>query len=320
MPRRRRATVALVAALAVVYVVWGSTYLGIAVAIETIPPLLMGAARFLLAGALLYAVASRFGDRDGDRPGRREWLGALVSGGAMLGVANGSLAVAEQTVATGICALVIASVPLWMALFDRLFFGQRLSSRAVIGLVVGFGGIGILVQPALGGSIDAFGIGLLLISSVAWAGGSLYARGGALPRRPLVGAAMQMIGGGVFLTLAGALKGELGDVAVGEISGRSVVAFSYLVVFGSLLGFTAYAWLLRVARTSLVATYAYVNPVVAVAPGWAVLGEAVTARLLVAGTVVVVAVALIVTARTPAEPEVRRLPRRFMRKLEAEAA
>jgi drug/metabolite transporter (DMT)-like permease len=299
-------TLAVVGALAVVYVVWGSTYLGIALTIETMPPLLAASARFLLAGALLYAVASRFGDRKADRPGRREWFWAFATGVPLLTLANGSVGLGQETVDSGIASLIIASVPLWIALLDRLFFGRRLSRQAIVGIAVGFGGVALLIGPTGGGGIDASGALLLVFASVAWAAGSLVARSAVLPQRPLVGVAMQMLAGGAVLAVEGALFGELGEVHPSEISGRSLAGFTFLVLFGSILAFSCYVWLLRSTRTSLVATYAYVNPVVAVLLGWAVLDESIGLRTLVAGGIILAAVALIVSARSepaPATPE-----------------
>ena len=296
-PGRRAAGIA--AALAIVYVVWGSTYLGIAVAIETLPPLLMGGARFLVAGAVLYAFAARR-EAGGDRPGRAAWLAACASGTLLFAVGNGGVILGQRTVPSGVAALLIASVPLWIALLDRLFFGARLGPRALVGLALGFAGVALLAQPS-GSGFDPVGVAFLLVAPVGWAAGSLVTRGAPLPRGPLVAAAMQMLAGGAVLTVAGLVSGEAGEI--GAVSARSAVAFAYLVLLGSLVAFTAYSWLLRVARTSLVATYAYVNPVVAVALGWLVLAESITALTLVSGAVIVVAVALIVSA--PAAREAR---------------
>jgi drug/metabolite transporter (DMT)-like permease len=292
---------AVAGALAVVYVVWGSTYLGIAVAIETLPPLLMAAARFLLAGALLYALSTRFGDGEDDPVGRRQWLAALGTGGALFMVGNGGVVWGQQTVASGIAALLIATVALWIVVLDRVLFGRRLTRRELVGLLVGFGGLAVLVDPS--GGVDPAGAAVLAVAAVGWATGSLLSRGAALPRRPLVAASLQMLAGGVLLAVAGVVTGELSEVDLGAASQRSVAAFAYLVLFGSLLAFSAYAWLLRATRTSLVATYAYVNPVVAVGLGWLFLDEEITARTLLAGGVIVAGVALIIGTPGPAESE-----------------
>jgi drug/metabolite transporter (DMT)-like permease len=295
-------------ALAVVYVVWGSTYLGIDLAVRTIPPFLMAAARFLVAGAILYVWAIRRGDRT-DRPTPRHWLSAFLIAAPMLVGGNAAVGWAEQTLDTGTASLIIASVPLWMALLDRVFCAQRLPRAAVIGLAVGFGGVGLLVAP--GGASGGAGRAAvaLVFASLAWAIGSLYSRRAPLPRRPLVGAAMEMLAGALMLTVISASSGELGRVHPGAISLESWLGLAYLVSAGSLLGFTAYIWLLRAAPTSLVGTYAYVNPVIAVLLGAVLLGEPITWRTVLGGGIILAAVALIVRAPArPAEPAVEARP------------
>jgi drug/metabolite transporter (DMT)-like permease len=284
--------VEIAAALLVIYVVWGSTYLAILLAIRTIPVFLMGAVRFLVAGALLYAWSSRRGDRT-DRPGRREWLAASVLGALLFLVGNTSVAWAEQRVETGTASLVIATMPLWIALFDRVACGQRLSRRAVAGLALGFAGAALLAGPSGADRIDVGGFVVLLAGAAGWAIGSLYSRRAPLPRRPLVSSSMQMLVGGALLAVVASATGELGEV--GRPSAESVAAVAYLVGFGSILAFSCYAWLLRVARTSLVSTYAYVNPLVAVFLGWAIEDEGIGLRTLGAGALILVAVALIVS-------------------------
>jgi drug/metabolite transporter (DMT)-like permease len=284
------------AALTIVYVVWGSTYLGIDLAVRTIPPFLMASGRFLIAGALLYAWAIRHGDRK-DRPTARHWLSAFLIAAPMLAVGNAAVGWAEQTLDTGTASLIIASVPLWMALLDRVFYAQRLARAVVLGLVIGFAGVGLLVAPGGAGGAGSRAAFVLVFSSLAWASGSLYSRQALLPQRPQVAAAMQMLAGGLILVVVAAVSGELGRVHPEAISLESWLGFAYLVVVGSLLGFTTYMWLLRAAPTSLVATYAYVNPVVAVLLGTALLGEPLTWRTLVGGGIIVASVALIV--RTP---------------------
>jgi drug/metabolite transporter (DMT)-like permease len=291
-------------ALAVVYVIWGSTYLAIREAILTIPPLLMASVRFLIAGGILYAVAVRRGDRAGDRPTRAQWWTTFVIGVLLLAGGNGAVTLAERTVPTGVAALVIATVPVWMALIDRVFFGQRLAWQAVVGLALGFAGLALLVGGPGGGHLDPRGMVIVLIAPLSWAAGSMYSRTAHLPARPLVGTAMQMLGGGAALAVAAAIHGEFAQIHLGEVSLRSALGLAYLIVFGSWGGFVAYAWLLRVAPVSLIGTYAYVNPVVAVFLGWLILHEAVAGRTLLAAAVIVVAVALIVSARRlpPGEP------------------
>ena len=289
-----RRTLLVVGGLATIYIVWGSTYLGIALAIETMPPLAMAGVRFLLAGVLLYAFAGGLRLR----PSRTDWTFALVTGSLLLAVGNGGVSWAQQTVPSGIAALVIATIPLWIAVLDRLLFGARLSPVALAGIAVGFAGVAILLDPR--GDVDATGGAVLLVAAAGWSLGTLLTRGGSRSLPPLAAAGMQMLCGGAVLTVAAAVGGEFGDVRLSTISATSAAALAYLVLLGSLLAFSAYVWLVRNASVSLVSTYAYVNPVVAVLLGAAFLDEEVTARTLLAGAIVVAAVALIVSARTPA--------------------
>ncbi len=278
-------------ALATVYVVWGSTYLGIDLAIRTIPPFLMAGTRFLIAGALLYAWAIRRGDRS-DRPTARHWLSAFLIATPMLAIGNAAVGWAEETVDTGTASLIIASVPLWMALLDRVGYGQRIARSTLIGLVIGFAAVGLLAGPGgVGGR--AF---VLVFTSLAWSIGSLYSRKAPLPRRPSVAVGMQMLAAGLVLIVFASAKGEVGEVEVGAISLESLLGFAYLITAGSLVAFTAYMWLLRNAPTSLAATYAYVNPVVAVLLGTVFLGEPLGWRTLVGGGIIVASVAMIVRA------------------------
>jgi drug/metabolite transporter (DMT)-like permease len=278
------------AALAAVYVIWGSTYLGIAVGIRTMPPFSLLAVRFLIAGTLLYAWASF---RGAARPTRRHWLAATLSGGGLLLLGNGGVAWAETRIDSGVVALVVAVVPLWLALLDR----QRLSWRALVGLALGFGGVALLV------GVGSFSWPALVVvfTSLGWAAATLHSRSAPQPA-PLLFAAMQMLAGGVLLLATAAVRGELGHLQAPTIS--LVEALSYLIVIGSLIGFTAYSWLLRHARMSLVGTYAFVNPVVAVLLGWGFNHETLSMRTVIAGAVIVAGVALIVLA--PAYPDRRR--------------
>ncbi len=295
------------AALAVVYVVWGSTYLAIDLAVETMPALLMLAVRFLLAGAVLYALAFR----GAERPKLVHWRSALAVGGALLLLGNGGVAYAVQHADTGVVALIVGSVPLWMALLDRVVYGQRLAPAAVAGLVLGFGGIAFLARPSGEGSVVALIV--VLLGSLAWAAGSLYARTAPLPGRPLQGASMEMLAGAALLAVAGVATGELGQIDAGAVSAESLLALLYLVVVGSLVGFSAYIWLLKAAPTHLVGTYAYVNPVVAVLLGTLWLDEPITLTTVVGGAAIVAAVALIVSAKPVTETQ----PRRAFRALPA---
>jgi drug/metabolite transporter (DMT)-like permease len=294
----RRSPAAVAAALATVYLVWGSTYLAIRVTDRTMPPFLMSSVRFLIAGAALYAFAAR----GRARPTPRQWAAAAIVGAALLLVGNGGVAWAETRLESGLTALLVAMVPLWLALLDRLFFGRRLSAPALAGLVVGFGGVALLVRPGGGGDIVAM---LALVgTTAAWAGGSLYARGAALPESPLLSASMQMLSAGVFLGIAGLGTGEVSAVHADSFSTKPVLAFTYLVLVGSLVAFSAYGWLLKNVRISIVSTYAFVNPVVAVALGTVFLNEPVRWTTVTAGAAIVVAVVLIVTARAPTPKQV----------------
>ena len=290
-------------ALVTVWIVWGSTYLAIRVAVRTIPPLMMGSIRFLIAGGLLYLFSVRRGERIEDRPTATHWRSAFIIGTALLLGGNGLVSFAEQRVPSGIAALLVATVPLWLAVGDRVRYGRRLSWQTVVGLAIGFGGVVFLVGQSGAGRIDSLGAAALVAASMFWAAGSLYSRHAPLPRRPLVGTGMEMLAGGVVLAVASIATGELGRLDLERVSGESVLGLAYLIVFGSWVGFTAYIWLLRNTRTSLVGTYAYVNPVVAVLLGWALLGETITVRTLLAGAVIVVGVALIVTSRSPARSD-----------------
>ena len=290
----RRSPAAVALALATVYVVWGSTYLAIRVTDRTMPPLLMSSTRFLVAGVALYVFASR----GRARPTLRQWGAAAIVGAALLLVGNGGVAWAETRLESGFAALIVAIIPLYVALLDRAFFGRRLSRAAIVGLLVGFFGVALLVRP--GGPGDLGAALILLVTTSAWAGGSLYARGAPLPESPLLAAAMQMLSASVFLGIAGLVGGEASGIHADSFSSKQLLAFAYLVVVGSLIAFSAYAWLLKNVRISVVATYAFVNPVVAVFLGTLFLGESIAWTTIVAGASIVAAVILIVTARVPA--------------------
>src|SRR5881275_2793682 len=287
-------------ALGTVYLLWGSTYLGIKFAIDTIPPLLMGSLRFLVAGGVLYAMAARGGRGRQDRLGPSQWGAALLIGAALLLGGNGGVILAEQYAPTGVVALLVATAPLWMAIIDRVIFGRRLPPLVIVGLVVGFGGVAFLIGSPGSGHVRLIGAALALAAPICWASGSVFTRHVKLPVRPLVAAAMEMLWAGLLFGIASILTGELGRVHWQHVSTASFVALLYLIVFGSLVGFSAYVWLLRSAPLSLVSTYAYVNPVVAVILGAVFVGEAINARLVIAGGIIILAVALIVVARNRA--------------------
>ena len=288
------------AALATIYVVWGSTFLAIAVAVRDLPPFLSMALRHLVAGALLFAwVWYRRGGHL--QLGRREWGAAFIFGGALFLVGHGGLAWAQQDVPSGVAALLVGTIPLWFAILARVAFGERLGRRALVGLVLGFAGLALLVDPS--GEEGAKPIGVLVIafSAFAWAAGSLWSRRLPLPQDTLLAAAMGMLAGGALLAVVSGLGGELDDA---RFTADALGAIGYMVVVGSLIGFSAYVWLLKVAPASTVSTYAYVNPVIAVILGWAFNDEVITGRTLLAGAAIVVGVALMVSRRVEKEPEV----------------
>jgi drug/metabolite transporter (DMT)-like permease len=286
------------AALITVYVLWGSTYLGIRVAVQTMPPFLMAGVRFLIAGALLCAWRFPAAARAGKLPTRDEWRRTLVIGAALLLGGNGAVAYAETSVPSGLTALMVSVVPLWMALIDRIFYGRRLPAPVLAGLFAGFAGVALLVGPPGRGSISLVGALVLTVGSLSWAAGSLYSRGARLPEDSLLATGMEMLTGGACLTLAGIAAGETAHVQLAAISSNSWIAFVYLIFFGGIAGFSAYLWVIRNAPTSLVSTYAYVNPVVAVFLGWAILHETLTLRTLAAAAVIVCSVAWIVSANS----------------------
>ncbi|HML21516.1 MAG TPA: EamA family transporter [Aggregatilinea sp.] len=296
----------VLAAFASVYVFWGGTYLGIRFALESLPPFLMAGARFLTAGTILYVWMRAKG---APRPSRIHWRDTAIIGGLLLLGGNGGVTWAEQHVPSSLAALVVGAMPLWIALLGWLFFGSgRPTSRLSLGLITGFVGIALLVGPdnltGEGGSLA--GIGALLFAALSWAFGSLYALRATLPRTPLQVTGMEMICGGALLAALGTLSGEWGDVHLAEISLKSGVAFGYLVIGGSLLGFSAYVWLLQNVPPAQAATYAYVNPVVALFLGWALADEPVTALTLIAAAIIIGSVVLITTAKVrpaPVEPE-----------------
>jgi drug/metabolite transporter (DMT)-like permease len=268
------------------------------------------AIRHLIAGALLLAWALPRGDRGGDRIGRPQVLAGFVFGGLLFLVGHGSLAWAQQTVPAGVAALLVGSIPIWMALLDRVVFGKRLRSSAYVGFALGFVGLAFLIDPFGAGRVDRVGAAVIILGALAWSAGSLYSRGAALPKRPLVSAGLGATCGGILLLVVSIAGGELGQATW---SAPSLLAVGYLVVVGSLVGFTAYVWLLRAAPVSLVATYAYVNPIVAVALGWLLLGETITFQMVFAGAAIVIAVALILQASGTAVEPGRGLLRRRAR-------
>jgi len=285
------------AAFAVVYVVWGSTYLAIRIGLETIPPLLMAGSRFLVAGALLCGWALARGAKG---PSLGQWLRATVAGVLMLVLGNGGVTWAEQYVPSGIAALLVASEPFWLVLLAWGFFGgQRPGTRTVAGLVIGLLGVGLLVLPGGGdansGNAMLAGSLAIIFAALAWAAGSLYIRKADLPESPALATGMQMLAGGSILFVLGMLRGEARHFNPAAVSAASGLAFLYLTFFGSLLAFTAYAWLISATTPARLSTYAYVNPVIAVLLGLVVAHEPIAPLGWLAMVVIVASVALVTT-------------------------
>ena len=288
-------------ALWIVYLVWGSTYLAIRVMVETVPPLLGAGVRFAVAGAVMLAVLAV---RRSVRPTRAQLLSALLVG-LLLPGANAVVSVAEQEVPSAMAALLIASVPLWVLLMRR-GTGEPVSRAGIAAVLVGFAGVALLLKPGeQSGDATLLGLGAVVVAAIMWASGSFASQRISLPRDPLVSTGWQMLLGGLVISVAGLVSGEAGHVDFQAFSARSVLALTYLIAIGSWVAFTAYAWLLQNAPISRVATYAYVNPAVAIVLGWLILDEVITPITLVGAAIIVVSVALVV--RT--ESTVRAAPR-----------
>lgn len=277
--------------LTTVYIVWGSTYLGIGIVIETMPPLVSGGLRFVVAAAILGAFLLVREGPEAFRMTRREFLDAALVGLLLLTGGNGMVAVAEQHISTGLAALLVAATPLWLVVM-RMVFRDRPHVLTLTGVLIGFLGVaGISLTGGVSGG--AVGVVVILVASFSWAVGSFMSGRAPMPRNPFAASTVEMVVGGGGLLLGSVLTGE--HLVLSEVSGRSWWALAYLIVVGSLVGFTSYVWLLGNAPISLVSTYAYVNPVVAVALGMIILGETVTTMMVVAGLVIVAGVALVVS-------------------------
>lgn len=308
MPQDRPPVWLIVAAFAAVYVIWGSTYLAIAYAVETLPPLLMAAARWIPAGLILFAWRRARGD---PLPTAQQWRTGFIVGALLVVGGNGLVSVAEQDVPSGLTALLVASVPLWMAVIEWVGpTRRRPTARVALGIALGLTGVALLVAPdaaeALRGTSGtsgarlAGGMLLVLLAAFLWANGSIYSRRAPRPTSPLMGAATQMLAGGLILTLLGLATGEAARLDLPNVSTESWLAVAFLALFGSIVAYSAYVWLLQVMRPEQAGTYAFVNPVVAVALGVWLRDEVITPRIIGVAVLIVLAVALIVTA--PARP------------------
>ncbi len=284
-------------AFAAVYIVWGSTYLAIRYAVATIPPFLMGGARFLVSGAMLFAWTRL---RGAERPTMREWRDAVIAGVLMLCAGNGAVSWAETQLPSGLAALIVAVVPLWMVLLDWLRpRGTRPGNATIAGVFVGLAGLVILIGPLDSSEpVDLTAALILVAGAFAWAAGSVYNRYASRPKSSAMATGMQMLGGGAAMVLSAGLSGETRGFSVAQVSGQSLLGWAYLVTFGSLVGFTAYVYLLKAVSPAKASTYAYVNPVVAVLLGWAVAHEPITKSMVAGAAVILGAVAMITLSQS----------------------
>ena len=298
MRSARSSRVLVILAFAAVYLIWGSTYLAIRYAIETLPPFLMASTRFLVAGGMLLTWAAF--NRENFRSAFSQLHKAFIIGGLLLLCGNGGVTWAEKYIASGLAAVVVATEPLWVVLLNWAISRRRPSSMVLIGVLIGLGGVVLLVSDGVdridaGSIISLVGVGVVILSSIAWAAGSVYSNHSPIKASTSLASAMQMLAGGSLLMLLAILAGDLGRLNVARASWISIGAFLYLIVFGSLVAFTAYSYLLRKVSPARAATYAYVNPVVAVLLGWLFASEPLTWRMLIAAVVIIGSVALITT-------------------------
>jgi len=286
----------VVAAFAAIYVIWGTTYLAIAMMVKSIPPYLGAGSRFLVAGTLLFAFLRLRGQ---PLPTPRQWGWAALAGLLLLVGGNGSIVWAQKTVPSGIASIIVATEPLWIVLASWLFFrGGRPTLLEAAGILGGFAGMVFLIGPSMlahGGEIDPFGAGLLVFATVSWAFGSMVSRHAELPDSAPMAMSMEMASAGVIMLLLAIPKGDWSGFSLSAVTLESFLGWLYLVVFGSWIGFVAFFFLMRHCRPSRAATYAYVNPVIAIFLGWLVAGEPLSVRTLVSAAVILASVAIVVT-------------------------
>jgi drug/metabolite transporter (DMT)-like permease len=288
----------LIAAFTAVYIFWGSTYLAIKYAIETLPPFLMAGSRFVFAGVVLM-IWARFA-KDYERPKAAHWKTSLIVGTLLLLGGNGGVVFAEHYISSSLAALLVATEPFWIVLLSWLWLkGTRPNLKTILGIGVGFFGVWLLIngqttgETSSIGSMQFFGTIAVMAAALSWATGSIYGLRAPVPKSSILTAGMQMLSGGMVLLLVSLLTGEMARFDIAQVSANSVYGVIYLIIFGSLIGFTAYSWLLKNADPAMVSTYAYVNPIVAVFLGWLIAGESFTGQMLVGAGVIVGSVVLI---------------------------
>lgn len=298
----RKNLIVLIAAFAAVYIFWGSTYLAVKIGIQTLPPFLMAGTRFAVAGAILYAWA-RF-SKGYVKPERVHWKTAFIVGTFLLLGGNGSVVLASQYLPSSLTALLVATEPLWIVLLSWLWLGNgRPNWKVTLGLLVGFVGVYFLIagKSSIGGAegySQLIGVVVILAGALSWAVGSIYGLKAPTVESSILNAGMQMLAGSITLFLVALIRGEHLTFDPAAVSSTSLFAIIYLIVFGSLIGFTAYSWLLKNAQPAMVSTYAYVNPVIAVILGWSIAGESMTAQMLIGAFIIVTSVILITATKS----------------------
>ena len=293
MTSTRPSRALIILAFAAVYIIWGSTYLGIRLAIQTLPPFLMAAMRFLIAGGILFIVSIFNGARF--HQSFANWRRALLIGALWLLCGNGGVTWAEKYVASSLAALLVATEPLWVVIFNWALSHRRPNARVLLGIFVGLAGVALLVSDGLGQSekTGLISAGVVLLSSLAWASGSVYSNRNPIDAPTSMASGMQMLAGGGWLFLLALVTGDVKRLNLEHASWTSIGAFAYLTIFGSLVVFTAYSWLLKNVTPARAATYAYVNPVVAVLLGWSIAAEPLTSKMILAAAIIVGSVVLI---------------------------
>ncbi len=303
----KRKLIFMIAAFAAVYIVWGSTYLAIKYAIETLPTFLMAGFRFLVAGGILYVFARL--SPGYEKPKAIHWRTAFIVGTLLLAVGNGAVVVAEHYISSSMTALLIASNPFWMVTLGWLFMGRgKPNYKVTLSLLIGFVGVAMLIlgrpdNSGASGESQWFGIAMVVVATIGWAFGSLYGATAPTAKSNVLAAGMQMLAGGLVLTVVSAITGEWQKFDYRAVSSTSWLALAYLIFVGALIAYTAYSWLMQNASPSAVSTYAYVNPVVAVLLGWAIAGESMTAQMLIGAAVIVVSVMLVTINNMKPTPE-----------------